>query len=289
MQDYGFRTPEGTGGGLLKPENGVNAKKPAEIALPDQASIDKLAQAWRQIKLGTRLLGLIDISGTMAEPADSTGVSRMKAITDTSIEGLKLFPGKAEVGIWAFSDNLQGQGVDWKPIISIGPLAQQVNGVTRRDRIIRAMQRTSAIPTGNTGLNDTLWAAYQKMTKEYQPDKVNTILLFTDGVGNDDPTGGLENDEIIRKLKQTYDPKRPVSILIISFNTTKDDDRAQMTAIAKPPAARRTSRRRCWRSATSSSRASRAGSARRTAKGRASRRPPVVASPEIPGAGQHSG
>ncbi|WP_055479607.1 substrate-binding and VWA domain-containing protein [Sphaerimonospora mesophila] len=233
VQDYGFRTPEGTGGGLLKPENGVNAKKPAEIALPDQASIDKLAQAWRQIKLGTRLLGLIDISGTMAEPADSTGVSRMKAITDTSIEGLKLFPGKAEVGIWAFSDNLQGQGVDWKPIISIGPLAQQVNGVTRRDRIIRAMQRTSAIPTGNTGLNDTLWAAYQKMTKEYQPDKVNTILLFTDGVGNDDPTGGLENDEIIRKLKQTYDPKRPVSILIISFNTTKDDDRAQMTAIAK--------------------------------------------------------
>ncbi|MFC0863272.1 substrate-binding domain-containing protein [Sphaerimonospora cavernae] len=233
VQDYGFRTPDGKGGGLLKPENGVSAKKPAEIKLPDQASIDKLAQAWRQVKLGARLLGLIDISGTMAEPADSTGVSRMKAITETSIEGLKLFPDKTEIGIWAFSDNLQGPGVDWKPVISIGPLAQQVNGVTRRDRIIQAMQRTQAIPTGNTGLNDTLWAAYQKMTKEYQPDKVNTILLFTDGVGNDDPNGGIENKEIIQKLKQAYDPKRPVSILIISFNTTQDDDKAQMTAIAK--------------------------------------------------------
>lgn len=233
VQDYGFRTPEGKGGGPLKPENGVNARKPAEIALPGQASINKLVQAWRQIRLGTRLLALVDISGTMAEPADSTGISRMKAITDTSIEGLKLFPGKTEIGIWTFSDNLQGPGIDWKPVISIGPLAQQVNGITRRERIIRAMQRTTAIPTGNTGLNDTLWAAYQKMTKEYQPDKVNTILLFTDGVGNDDPTGGLDNDEIIKKLKQAYDPKRPVSILIISFNTTEDADRTQMTAIAK--------------------------------------------------------
>ncbi|WP_182900358.1 substrate-binding and VWA domain-containing protein [Microbispora sp. H10830] len=233
VQDYGFRAPDGKGGSLLKPDNGVNAKKPAAIPLPDAATVTRLSQAWHQIKLGTRLLSLIDISGTMALPADKTGVSRMRAISDLTVEGLKLFPDKAEMGIWAFSDNLRGEGVDWKPVVQIGPLAQQVNGVTRREMISQALRQAKAIPTGNTGLNDTLWAAYQKMTKEYEPDKVNTILLFTDGVGNDDPNGGISNTEILRKLKDAYDPKRPVSILIISFNTQKDEDRTQMTSIAK--------------------------------------------------------
>ncbi|WP_327047399.1 substrate-binding and VWA domain-containing protein [Microbispora sp. NBC_01189] len=233
VQDYGFRTPDGKGGSLLKPDNGVSAKRPATIPLPDAAAVTRLSQAWHQIKLGTKLLALMDISGTMALPADKSGITRMRAITDISIEGLKLFPDKAEIGIWAFSDNLQGEGVDWKPIVHIGPLAQQINGVTRRDVITQALRNSRAIPTGNTGLNDTLWAAYQKMTKEYEPDKVNTILLFTDGVGNDDPNGGISNSEILRKLKGAFDPKRPVSLLIISYNTQKDEDRTQMTSIAK--------------------------------------------------------
>ncbi|MCT9930888.1 substrate-binding and VWA domain-containing protein [Planotetraspora sp. A-T 1434] len=233
VQDYGFRTPDGKGGGLLKAENGVSAKKPVELPLPDAATVTKLAQAWRQIKLGTKLLALLDISGTMADPADSTGVSRMRAISGVAQEGLKLFPEKTEIGTWVFSDNLRGQGVDWKEVVPMGPLAQQINGVTRRDLIAQGLRQLRAIKTGNTGLNDTLWAAYQKMTHDYEADKVNTIILFTDGVGNDDPNGGISNAQILRKLKQAYDPKRPVNILIISFNTTKDENRAQMTSIAK--------------------------------------------------------
>jgi hypothetical protein len=233
VQEHGFRTPDGKGGSLLKPENGVSAKKPAEMPLPDNASINKVAQAWNQLRMGTRLLALLDISGTMLLPADRTGVSRMDAIKNITREGLRLFPDKAEIGTWVFSDNLRGQGVDWKEVVPMGPLGAQIGGMTRREYIEKTLREVKAIPTGNTGLNDTLWAAYQKMLKEYTPDKVSTILLFTDGVGNDDPNGGISNEEILRKLRQAYDPKRPVSILIISVNTTKDEDRAQMTAIAK--------------------------------------------------------
>ncbi|GII56746.1 hypothetical protein Pth03_51350 [Planotetraspora thailandica] len=232
VQAYGFRAPDGKAGGRLKADYGVNPKKPKELPIPDAASITKLAQAWQQIKLGTKILALIDISGTMALPADKSGVTRMQAISGVGIEGLKLFPDKAELGIWAFSDNLRGKGVDWKQIVPIGPLAQQINGVTRRDVIQQALQQTKAIPTGNTGLNDTLWAAYQNMSKSYEPDKVNTIILFTDGVGNDDPNGGISNAGILQRLKQAYNPKKPISILIISFNTTKDENRTQMKAIA---------------------------------------------------------
>lgn len=233
VQGYGFRTPDGKGGSVLTTENGVNATNPASLPLPDAATINKLAQAWHQIKLGTKILALVDISGTMALPADTTGVSRMRAISGVAIEGLKLFPDKTNIGTWVFSDNLQGKGVDWKEIVPIGPLAQQINGVTRRDLISKGMQEVQAIPTGNTGLNDTLWAAYKKMKAGYEADKINSILLFTDGVGNDDPSGGISNTGILRRLQQAYDPKRPVSILIISFNTKEDENRTQMTAIAK--------------------------------------------------------
>ncbi len=54
------------------------------------------------------MLSLTDISGTMARPADSTGITRMQAISQVGIEGLKLFPDKTEIGIWVFSDNLNG-------------------------------------------------------------------------------------------------------------------------------------------------------------------------------------
>ncbi|MBO3748248.1 VWA domain-containing protein [Streptosporangiaceae bacterium NEAU-GS5] len=232
IQDYGFRTTAGKGA-LLKTEYGVNPKNPRAIPLPDAASVTKLAQAWRLIKLGTKILSLNDISGTMALPADKTGITRIRAIAQVAQEGLKLFPDKTEIGTWVFSDNLNGKGVDWKEAVPIGPLAQQINGVTRRDLIAQGMQKIQAIPTGNTGLNDSLWAAYQKMTKEYEADKVNTILVFTDGVGNDDPNGGISNAQILRKLKAAFNPERPISILIISFNTTADDNKAQMNAIAK--------------------------------------------------------
>jgi hypothetical protein len=71
------------------------------------------------------------------------------------------------------------------------------------------------------------------MKADYEADKVNTIILFTDGVGNDDPSGGISNSGILRRLRDAYDPKRPVNILIISFNTKEDENRAQMTSIAK--------------------------------------------------------
>lgn len=232
VQEHGFRSPEGKGT-VLTPETGMQAEAPTALPVPDAATVTKLAQSWKRVGLGTKLLSLTDISGTMARPADATGITRMQAISQVGIEGLKLFPDKTEIGIWVFSDNLNGKGVDWKETVPVGPLAQQIDGVTRREVIAAQMAAIKAIPTGNTGLNDSLWAAYRKMTEEYEADKINTILLFTDGVGNDDPSGGITNAGILKRLKEHYDPAKPVSILIISFNTQGDENRAQMQNIAK--------------------------------------------------------
>jgi von Willebrand factor type A domain. len=232
LQRNGFRTPAGKGGAALDAEHGVSSKAVKSLKMPDATSVTQLSQAWARLKLGARILSLNDISGTMALKPAGTNLTRMQLIARTAIEGLKLFPDKAELGTWSFSTNLNGQDVDWKQTVPIGPLGGKVNGITRRELIQRDMERIKALPTGDTGLNDTLAAAYDKMKAEYEPDKINTILVFTDGVGNDDPDGGISNAEILRKLRADYDKSQPISILIIALGATDPAGRKQMQAIA---------------------------------------------------------
>ncbi|MFD0884088.1 VWA domain-containing protein [Streptosporangium algeriense] len=197
------------------------------------ATVTGLSRSWSRLNLGTRLLTLLDVSGTMALPVPGTGLTRMRAITRIATEGIKLFPVKSEIGVWEFSTNLDGRGVDYRETVPVGPLTENLDGVLRRDLINRRLAATRARATGDTGLNDTLAAAYRRMNEEYQGDKINTVVVLTDGAGNDDPEGGIGDREILRRLKREYDPERPVSILIIAFGPDAPKGRRQMEALAR--------------------------------------------------------
>ncbi|GAA3827085.1 substrate-binding and VWA domain-containing protein [Sphaerisporangium flaviroseum] len=233
IREFGFRTPDGKGGSAISQANGLNPATPRTIKIPDAASVTKMSQAWSRLKLGGRLLALVDISGTMALPAVGAPGDRMRLIAQTAIEGLKLFPDKNKIGTWIFSTNLNGKGVDYRQDVSIGPIGAKINGVTRRDVISAHLAQIKAKRTGDTGLNDTLAAAYDKMKAEYEADKINTILIFTDGVGNDDPDGGISNSEILKKLRDEFDETQPVSVIIIALGANDAAGRRQMLAIAK--------------------------------------------------------
>ncbi|GII78447.1 hypothetical protein Sru01_34290 [Sphaerisporangium rufum] len=233
VRQYGFRTPDGKGGNAISKANGLEPAAPEAMKIPDAATVAKMSQAWSRLKLGVRLLALLDISGTMALPAVGAPGDRMRLIAQTAIEGLKLFPDKTEIGTWAFSTNLNGKGVDYREGVPIGPLGGKVGGVTRREALLRTLDKIRAKPTGDTGLNDTLAAAYDKMKAEYAADKINTLLVFTDGVGNDDPEGGITNAQILRKLRDEYDENQPISIIIVALGADDAAGRRQMRAIAK--------------------------------------------------------
>ncbi|MEO3813091.1 substrate-binding and VWA domain-containing protein [Sphaerisporangium sp. B11E5] len=233
IRDNGFRTPDGKPGGAISQANGLNPKAPRALKIPDAETVNELAQAWSRLKLGGRILALLDISGTMALPAVGAPGDRMRLISQTAIEGLKLFPDKTEIGTWVFSTNLNGKGVDHREAVPIGPVGGPLNGTTRREVIARSLATIRAKETGDTGLNDTLAAAYDKMKAEYEADKINTILIFTDGVGNDDPEGGVTNAEILRKLRDEFDETQPISVIIIALGANDAAGRRQMQNLAK--------------------------------------------------------
>lgn len=233
LRDAGFRSSDGKAGAALSKEKGFVPEAPQALPLPDGATVARMAQTWSRLNLGTRLLTLLDVSGTMALPVPGTGMTRMQAISKIATEGLNLFPPDSEFGVWTFSTHLDGRGKDWKQLVPVGPLSESINGTLRKDLLVNQLRTIQAKATGDTGLNDTLKAAYTEMTKTYQQDKINTILILTDGAGNDDPDGGIKNPAILQFLKDTYNPKRPVSILLIAFGPDAGPGKQQMDALAK--------------------------------------------------------
>ncbi|MEU7001211.1 substrate-binding and VWA domain-containing protein [Nonomuraea sp. NPDC046570] len=231
MRDYGFRSPDGKSGSALSTDRGFSAAAPAALEPPDGKAVASMAQSWSRLNLGTRLLALLDVSGTMVLPVPGTTMNRMQAIGKIAGEGLGLFPASSEIGVWAFSTLLQGEQ-DWRELVSVGPLAESVDGVLRKEALAQQLATVQAKPTGDTGLNDTLMAAYQQMKASYERDKINTILILTDGAGNDDP-GGTTDAQILNYLKKEYDPKRPVNLLIIAFGPDAPKGKKQMDALAK--------------------------------------------------------
>ncbi|MGR6915267.1 substrate-binding domain-containing protein [[Actinomadura] parvosata] len=233
LRDAGFRGTDGKAGDALSEDKGFTPETPAALDPPDGATVARMVQTWTRLNLGTRLLTLLDVSGTMALPVPGTNMTRMQAINRIATEGLALFPAGSEMGLWSFSTHMDGRGKDWKELVSVGPLSESINGATRKEQLVRTFAQLQAKATGDTGLNDTIKAAYTELTRTFQEDKVNTLLILTDGAGNDDPDGGVKNAELLQFLKKTYNPKRPLTILLIAFGPDAKKGKAQMEAVAK--------------------------------------------------------
>jgi hypothetical protein len=72
-------------------------------------------------------------------------------------------------------------------------------------------------PTGNTGLYDTVFDAYMTVLSGWDPDRVNDLVIITDG-RNEDP-GGLTLDQLVGKLKAINNPDQPIQVIILGIGT----------------------------------------------------------------------
>jgi Bacterial extracellular solute-binding protein/von Willebrand factor type A domain len=228
VQALGFRTPDGAAGKKLGPDSGLSPRRPRPLPAPSSADVQTALSAWEKLTLGTRMLSLIDISGSMAAKVPGTNVTRMQGILQVIQGGLSLYPDDTEIGQWLFSTNLAGKR-DWLETVPIGPLGERIGSFTRRKQLLASNARIRPKPNGNTGLNDSVLAAYRKMEATYEPDKYNFVIVFTDGK-NDDPGGGISDKALFDTLRKSYNPDKPVQVIMIGFGNGVD--RAAMDRIA---------------------------------------------------------
>jgi hypothetical protein len=67
------------------------------------------------------------------------------------------------------------------------------------------------------------------MRDTYKPDMVNTVLLMTDG--RNDDSDGPTLSRTLERLREEYDPDRPVQVVIIGFGD--DVDRNELEQLAR--------------------------------------------------------
>jgi Mg-chelatase subunit ChlD len=176
-------------------------------------------RTWSAVTLKARMLTVIDVSGSMAQDAGQ-GRTRIELARDAAVTGLTLYPDSAKIGLWAFSE-LQDPPADWVSLVGIGRLTSPVDGVSRREALIRAARSLPSLVEGGTGLYDTTLAAFRTVRADYDPARINSVLLLTDGRNEDDDIGiGLPT--LLRTLRAEFDPAQPVPIITIGMGPAAD-------------------------------------------------------------------
>ncbi|MER7440520.1 substrate-binding domain-containing protein [Micromonospora avicenniae] len=202
----GFEAPEGAPGPAGSPA--VPAGGGTAAGGLDGDSIDRVVSSWSIATQTGRMLAVIDVSGSMkaAVPA-ANNRSREEVTVEAARRGLGLFDDSWSIGLWTFSTNLVGSR-DYKELVGIAPLSGN------RGKLESALSNIRP-SSGDTGLYDTILAAYKTVQGDWQAGRVNSVVLFTDGK-NDDKSG-ISQAKLLAELKRLADPERPVQVILIGI------------------------------------------------------------------------
>jgi Ca-activated chloride channel family protein len=217
--DAGFRDSNRDAGGPLMGNAAFSADiktLPRAVLLPE--SVKQSMDSWTALTRPTNVLLVLDVSGSMAEAVPGTGKNRMQLAKEAARGAVQLFDGDVNAGLWVFSTKQNGPQ-DYKQLIPIGRIADQVSGKPRREQMISAIDKLT--PVGDTGLYDTAAAAQQAVADAYKPGATNLVVLMTDGK-NDDSTGGLTIDALRAKIEANATSDKMVPIVTVGYGNDAD-------------------------------------------------------------------
>jgi Mg-chelatase subunit ChlD len=164
------------------------------------------------------MIAVIDVSGSMTEQAGAA--SRMSIAQGATDTALRLLPPRSQVGLWAFATDRDGPGKDWKELVPPGELGAPSSHGTQRDALLRANAGIDALVGGNTGLYDTVLAAYQRVKQGWDPTRANSVVILTDGQNDD--RHGLSLDQLLARLKALSDPDQPIAVITVGMGPSAD-------------------------------------------------------------------
>jgi len=223
----GLRRPDGSG---TITTSGVSAELPfPDTVLETALAADSLGagqlellRQWGVMTLRSRMLAVIDVSGSMADPAGD-GLRRIDLFQRAAGGALAQFSGEVQLGVWVFSTARDGER-DWEELAPIAPLADA-------GHTAQVMGVVASLPDrlgGATGLYDTTLAAVDRVREGYDPKKMNSVLLITDGRNEDE--SGLGLDQLLSQLAERQDPERPVPVIMVGFGPDTDLEAMQRIA-----------------------------------------------------------
>lgn len=217
LKKAGLRGADGTADPALSTMlKAVGEPQASGIVVTDDLG-KALDGAWQRLQHPGRFLVLLDVSGSMKDPVGDTGRTKLQYAQEAAATGMKLVPPAAEIGLWEFSDKLEGN-VDYRELIPVAPVQKLEDGKTHLDSLITSLNALT--PKNDTGLYDSALAGFRKMKETYTVGQPNVVVLLTDGRNEDQ--NGIDLDELISTLKSEQDPNKPVRFLTLAYGADAD-------------------------------------------------------------------
>jgi hypothetical protein len=212
----GFRSPDRSAGTPAQLTSSYGLRRQLLQIAPPASALEAptVLQAWNKLVLGSRDLTLIDVSANMNRPLFPGSPTYEQETRQATILGLPLFPDTTNLGLWEFADHMTG-ALPYRVEVPVGPLPGPMGLLTRRQQLERINANLQATSISGSALYDTMLDGYQYMTRTYSPKFVNIEIVL--GAGIDNAPGDISAGELLKKITKLYNPKRPVSVVMVFF------------------------------------------------------------------------
>ncbi|MEV0696847.1 substrate-binding and VWA domain-containing protein [Saccharopolyspora sp. NPDC050389] len=188
---------------------------------PDGQLLAAMLESWQNVRRKARVLLLLDLSGSMKEsvndPDTNQDPSKLQLMIPAAQRALDLLNVDDEVGLWTFSSN--------PSVIKVVPVSR-VGDV--REELKAKIQGLTAV--GETALYQAIDEAYQTMTRDANPDRINAIVLLSDGANTEPYAGGAP--ALLAKL----DPRireTTIPIFTIPYGRSGDENIKTLQEISR--------------------------------------------------------
>ncbi|HET6208789.1 MAG TPA: VWA domain-containing protein [Jatrophihabitans sp.] len=216
----GLRSPDGSPVPKTGAAQGVLPDLVPSLPEPTASQTLGLLRLWKAAIADSNTLAVLDLSGSMADPAGN-GQSKIAVAAAAARLAVSFFPNSSALGLWAFSSD-QARSAPWAQLVPLGLLGDRLGPVSRRQALLIAAAGLPARVHGGTALYDTALAAYRQVQHSYDPRKSNSVVLMTDGQ-NDYP-GGKTLAGLLAALHASADASRPIRIITIGIGPGADAD-----------------------------------------------------------------
>ncbi|HUR78544.1 MAG TPA: extracellular solute-binding protein [Acidimicrobiales bacterium] len=226
---FGFR-PGNPGVAVSEPISaklGVDPAKPeTTLGVPEPAVLVRLIEKWGEQRKAARVMLVIDVSGSMGEEV-ADGETKLDLAKRASVDALTQFKPEDLVGLRIFSTNISPRDPrDYLDLVPIGPISDNREVIAGR---IRNLQ-----PTEGTPLYSTAKDTVATMKQAYDPERINAVVLLTDGKNEDDFTDLNATLSSLRAGSEGQSSS-PVRLFTIAYG--KDADKAVLKRLSEATSA----------------------------------------------------
>ena len=229
---FGFRpgNPAVALGAPIVAKNGVDPKQPqTTLEVPKPPVLSGAIDQWNKNRKRARVLLVIDVSGSMGDEADPrTGATKLDLAKRAARAALDQFLPDDQVGLRIFSTGIaNNEPTDYKDLVPIAAISSNKAAI--------ASAISSLVPTQGTPLYTVAHDSYQKMSSEFDPTRINAVVLLTDGRNEDDRNNDLPGLLRFLRAKNEGEAAHPVRIFPIAYGS--DADEATLKRIAEATSA----------------------------------------------------